>query len=72
VQHKSEEDAPSLPAGRAFVVQFSTKTDIERGPLIGRVEHVVSGQASHFQLLDELLAFIGHLLTTIVKSTSHE
>lgn len=66
--HKSEEDAPSLPAGRAFVVQFSTETDLEQGRLTGRVEHVVSGQASHFQSLDELLAFIGHLLTAVVKS----
>jgi hypothetical protein len=30
---------------------------------MGRVEHVVSGSATHFSSLQELLAFIGRLLT---------
>jgi hypothetical protein len=54
---------PSLPANRAFVVQFRTETDMERGHCTGRVEHVVSGQATHFQALDELLTFMTQILT---------
>jgi hypothetical protein len=40
------------------VVQFDTRTDIERGHLTGRVEHVVSGQAIQFHSLETLLAFM--------------
>jgi len=32
---------------------------------VGRVEHVVSGQATHFASLEELLAFITKVLTTV-------
>jgi hypothetical protein len=44
------------------VVQFDTRTDIERGHLTGRVEHVVSGQAIQFHSLETLLAFMAQLL----------
>jgi hypothetical protein len=46
----------------AFVVQFYTHTDVARGHLAGRVEHVVSGQAADFQSLETLLAFIARVL----------
>jgi hypothetical protein len=49
----------------AFVVQFRVGTDIEGGRLEGRVEHVVSGQATHFHSLEELLAFIARVLTEV-------
>lgn len=49
----------------AFVVQFRTETQVEAGHLRGRVEHVVSGQATHFQSLEELLAFIGRVLAAL-------
>ena len=49
---------PPLSVHWAFVVQFRVGTDIEWGPFEGRVEHVVSGQATHFHSLDELLAFM--------------
>jgi len=29
------------------------------------VEHVVSGQATHFVSVEELLSFIGHVLATV-------
>ena len=38
---------------------------MEQGRFAGRVEHVVSGQATHFQSLEELLAFIGRVLSTM-------
>jgi hypothetical protein len=31
----------------------------------GRVEHVVSGQVTHFRSLEALLAFMGRLLTEV-------
>jgi hypothetical protein len=56
---------PSLPTNRAFVVQFRAETEAERGRWVGRVEHVVSGQATHFASLEELLAFIARVLTAV-------
>jgi len=49
---------PSLPARRAFVVQVHAEAQVERGHFKGRVEHVVSHQAAHFESLEELVTFI--------------
>jgi hypothetical protein len=49
----------------AFVVHFRVETDLAQGRCRGRVEHVVSGQAAHFQSLEELLAFMTGVLTTV-------
>jgi hypothetical protein len=49
----------------AFVVQFRTETAIEQGHYAGRVEHVVSGQATAFHSLNELLGFIARVLATV-------
>src|SRR5215470_11688289 len=61
---KLETESPLSPY-RAFVVQFRTETDVARGQVRGRVEHVVSGQATHFASLEELLTFIGQVLETV-------
>ena len=53
---------PSLPAKRAFVVQIHADAQVEQGQWQGRVEHLVSYQASRFQSLEELLAFIVKVL----------
>ena len=53
-----------LSVYRAFVVQFDTHTDVARGQLTGRVEHVVSGEAIQFHSLETLLAFMAQLLDT--------
>ena len=47
----------------AFVVHFRTDTDITQERITGRVEHVVSGQSTHFDSLEELLTFMGRVLT---------
>src|SRR5215471_16605167 len=39
---------PSLPVNRAFVVQFRAEAELEQGVFTGRVEHVLSGQATKF------------------------
>jgi hypothetical protein len=59
----SSADNPAhLSVHWAFVVQFQSDTAIEQGHLVGRVEHVVSGQATAFQSLETLLAFIAQVL----------
>jgi hypothetical protein len=47
------DDAGRLSPDRAFVVQL-------RGPdaVAGRVEHMASGDAAHFECAQELLAFL--------------
>ena len=54
---------PSLPAKRAFVVQLHADAQVERHHFKGRVEHVVSYQATHFDSLEELLTFIVRVVT---------
>jgi hypothetical protein len=49
---------PSLPAKRAFVVQVHADANFEQGQWLGRVEHLVSFQATHFKSIEELLAFM--------------
>jgi hypothetical protein len=55
----------SLPAHGAFVVPFGMETDVTRGQFVGRVEHVVSGQAAHFCTLEARLAFVGRVLAHV-------
>jgi hypothetical protein len=49
---------PSLPSNRAFVVQLRWDADVAHGDVRGRVEHLNSMQATHFESVEELLAFI--------------
>ncbi len=46
----------------AFVIQLRPQTDVKAGRLEGRVEHVASNQAAHFESLDELLSFLDRIL----------
>jgi hypothetical protein len=50
---------------RAFVVQFRVETNVAQGRVRGRVEHVVSGQATHFTSVEELLAFVARVLAAV-------
>ena len=61
---KAEANPPLLPEW-AFVIQLCVGMDMEHGRMEGRVEHVVSGQATRFQSLEELLAFMTRVLTTL-------
>jgi hypothetical protein len=51
-----------LPAERAFVVQLHVEADVGRGRVIGRAVHVVSGRATHFDSLEDLLTFVDRVL----------
>jgi len=41
-----------------FVIQVRPETDLDRGVLRGRIEHMDSGQSTRFQTVEELIAFI--------------
>jgi len=56
---------PSLPAKRAFVVQLHADAKVEQGEFRGRVEHIVSMRATHFHSLEELVAFLVEVVTTL-------
>jgi hypothetical protein len=55
------QEAPLSPQW-AFVVQLREGTALTREALWGRAEHILSGQAVHFQSLEELVAFIRRVL----------
>ena len=59
---------PTLPPNRAFVVQFRAQPKEVSSPYEGRVEHLVSGQVARFHSLEELLAFMIHVLTEVPES----
>ena len=62
---------PSLPANRAFVVQFRAPTTDASPRYEGRVEHLASYQVARFHSLEELLAFMIRVLTDVQdQSTS--
>jgi hypothetical protein len=56
---------PTLPANPAFVVPFRAQPSRASRGWEGHVEHVVSGQVTHFHSLEELLAFIRRVLTDV-------
>ena len=52
-----------LPHKTAFVVRFDATSDIESGVIEGKVEHIASFKTERFQSLEELLTFIGLMLS---------
>ena len=53
---------PSLPSDRAFVIQVRGDANPVEGDFRGRVEHLVSLQATHFESVEELTAFIARVV----------
>ena len=60
---------PSLPANRAFVVQFRAQPTEASSAYEGRVEHLLSGQVGRFHSLEELLAFMVRVLSDVQAQT---
>lgn len=56
----------ALTADRAFVVQFRSGSNHA-----GRVEHVTSSEATHFESLDELLRFMALRLRAPRRAREH-
>lgn len=59
------EHGPTIPPDHAFVVQLHTSAQIEAGRVTGRVEHLVSRQATWFQSLEALLRFMARVLQEV-------
>jgi hypothetical protein len=55
----------ALRPEHAFVVQFGPGTQVDAGQVEGRVEHLISRQATRFQSLEALLAFITRVLREV-------
>lgn len=56
---------PPLLADHTFVVQLHTTTQPEIGQITGRVEHLVSRQATLFVSLEALVDFMGRMLREV-------
>ena len=48
---------------RIFIVHLRLDADPAHGVLAGRIQHVQSSDAAHFQSMDELIAFMTQRLT---------
>ena len=55
---------PAYPTQRAFVVQIHAEANAAQGEVWGRVEHIVSGQVTHFETVEALVQFIVQVLKT--------
>jgi hypothetical protein len=53
-----------------FVIHLRSDSDVPGRRLVGRVEHVVSGDTEIFASLDALLTFIGRYVPTQNERTS--
>ena len=56
----TEPDALSIH--RSFILRLYQNVDLDAGRISGWVEHVVSGEASEFRSLSDLIDVIGRLL----------
>lgn len=56
------------PTQHAFVVQFAANTALDAEDLAGRVEHVVSGQATQFHSVKALFEFVVQVLQVVHAS----
>lgn len=61
----ASEDPPPLSPQRAFVVQFRVGTGATPTHFVGRIEHMISGQAGHFGSVEELVAFLTRVLAEV-------
>jgi hypothetical protein len=59
------EPGPTIRPDHAFVVQLHSSAQIEAGRVTGRVEHLVSRQATSFQSLEALLGFMARVLQEV-------
>ena len=64
------EAAPTLPAWKAFVVQFSRETGVRSRVFSGRVEHLHSGRRARFGSREALLAALERMLDEIEEPST--
>jgi hypothetical protein len=63
-------EEPSLPAWKAFVVQFTREAECASGTFSGRVEHLSSGRRAQFESPQELVSLLQQLLDELGKEVS--
>ena len=61
----AQQSAPTLPAWKAFAVQFSAETVAGGRVFSGRVEHLNSGRRARFVSKADLLAVLERMLADI-------
>ena len=61
-----------FPIQHAFVVQFAAETTLDATGITGRVEHLVSGQATRFQSMAALFAFMAARLQEVQQTSTAE
>jgi hypothetical protein len=62
--------ALTLPAWKAFAVQFSLESGAPGGAFSGRIEHLHSGRRARFASPDELLAVLRQQLRALAASST--
>ena len=55
-------EVPTLPAWKAFVVQFTRETRSQTATFSGRVEHLSSGCRARFTSAEELVAVLEKMI----------
>ena len=63
-------ESVGLSSHRAFVVQLNKVVPLAADQISGRVEHIVSGQATHFDSVAQLLGFMQQVLDDPVRRIS--
>jgi hypothetical protein len=71
VQPQTTPQSP-FPIKQAFVVQFAAETRLDAQGLSGRVEHIVSGQATRFASAPALFAFMAERLRDVQQTSRAE
>jgi hypothetical protein len=61
-----------IPRRRAFLIQLRAETAVAGDRLLGRVEHVVSGQSRQFDNEQELWAFVFRILGDLEEDRNGE
>lgn len=64
--------APTLPAWKAFVVQFTADADMRGARCAGRVEHLSSGRRVGFRSKEELVEVLERLLIGLAETEPEE
>ena len=71
VQPQTTPQSP-FPTKQALVVQFAAETRLDAQSLTGRVEHLVSGQATRFTSAQTLVAFMVERLQGVQQTSGAE
>lgn len=62
MSHDRPGSTPSLPAWKAFVVQFAADAGGRGSACSGRIEHLSSGRRARFESREEMIALMDRLL----------